>query len=160
MSRPSSSSSDVTRRAVEAVPAEPENEHAKRTEGYRVAGDGVDLDDLSALVADIFTEPRSEEYRADQRRDAADHVYRAGAGKVVKSKLTEPAAAPYPVRFYRVDKQRDDSRIYAVGGKFRALSHSAGNYRCGGCAENKVEYEYGRAGEAAVCGGGYKCFEG
>ena len=57
-----------------------------------MAGDGVDLDDLSAFVADIFTEPRSEEYRADQRRDTADHVYRAGAGKVVESELAEPAA--------------------------------------------------------------------
>ena len=117
-----------------------------------MTGECVDLDHLAVFITLIFSETGSEHRRADQRRDTADHVDRAGTCVVMEPELTQPAAAPDPVRFDRVDEQRDNARVDTVSGEFRSFRHRAGYDGRGGGAENEVEYECGSGGKVAVPG--------
>ena len=144
--------------AVEAVPAEPEDEYAERAEGDGVAGYGVDLRDPAFLVGNVFAYARAEDGRADERRYAADHMDRAGAGVVMEAELTEPAAAPDPVGLDGIDDEAYHGGVDAVGGKFRSLGHGAGDYRRRRGAEDEVENEIAGAGKS-LRGGGYELLE-
>ena len=104
----------LRRRAVEAVPAEPENEHA---------------------------EARANHLCANQRAQTADHVNRARTGVVVEAQLCQPAAAPDPVRLNGVNQRGDDSGIHAVGEELRAFCHCAGDDGRRRRAENEVKDE-------------------
>ena len=129
-----------SRRAVEAVPAEPQDEHTQRTECDIVTRERADLD-LAVFVLFEFADTCAEDLCADQSRDTADHVNRTGAGKIVEAELTEPAAAPDPVRLNGIDDGGDNAGIDAVGQEFCALRHRAGHDRGGRGAENEVEHE-------------------
>ena len=112
------------RRAVKAVPAEPEDEAAQSPQGDGVAGDGVHLLDLSLLATYILAKPRAHHYGPDKGRDAAHRVYGRGAREVVKAQIYQPAlAVPDPPGFYGVDEQGDDSGIDAVGHELCPLGH-------------------------------------
>ena len=87
--------------AVEAEPAEPQDEHAQRGEGQVVAQDGPGL----AVLA-VLADAGPKDLGADQRADAADHVHGSGTGEVVEAQLSQPAAAPDPVAGDGVDEQR------------------------------------------------------
>ena len=88
--------------AVEAEPAEPEDEHAQRREGQVVTQNGLGL-----AIGVILADPGAQHGRADQGAHAADHVNRRGAGEIMEAKLAQPAAAPDPVAGDGVDKQGD-----------------------------------------------------
>ena len=110
--------------------------------------ESADLDDLAVFISLEFADTRAEDLRADKSGDTADHVDRAGACEIVEADLAEPATAPDPVRFDRVDDRGDHARVYAVGQKLCTLRHSARNDRSGCSAEYEVEY---KAGEVEVC---------
>ena len=126
--------------AVEAVPTEPEDKYAECAERDVVAGECADLD-YSVFVYLEFTDTGAEDLCADKSGDTADHVDRAGAGEIVEAHLTEPAAAPDPVRFDRIDNSGDNTRVYTIGEEFGSLSHCARNDGRCGSAEHEVEYK-------------------
>ena len=134
--------------SVEAVPAEPQNEHSESSEGYGVAGNGVDLCYLAALVLNILADTGSEEGSAHKCSDTADHVNGAGACIIVEAELRKPAAAPDPMGLDGIDEKGNNRGINAVGRKLGAFGHGARNDGCGGGAEHKVEYEGGGVGKA------------
>ena len=103
------------------------------------------------LVLVELADTRSDHCCTDDSTDAADHVYRAGAREIVETELHQPAAAPYPVRFYRVYHKADNARINAVRQELRALCHCAGNDSCRSRAEHEIEHE-GRPVEMRVVG--------
>ena len=74
-------------RAVEAVPAEPENKDAQSAQRDVVARKRVDLDDLSILVLRELSDPRSQHGGADQGADAADHVDAVGSREIMEADL-------------------------------------------------------------------------
>ena len=113
-----------------------------------MTGDRVDLDHLPGSIRNVLSDSRSENYRANQRRDASYHMNRAGAGVIMKAELTEPSAAPDPVRLDGIDQQTHHTGVYAVGGEPCPLRHSAGYNRRGGSAKNKVEHEIARVGKS------------
>ena len=129
--------------AVEAEPAEPEDEHAQGGDGKVMAENRPGLSVLSVLA-----DAGSEHLRADQRADAADHMHGRGAGKVMEAHFGQPAAAPDPVAGDRINEQGDRSGINTVGGEFRALRHGAGYDRGGGGAEDRLEDGVGPQGNA------------
>lgn len=108
--------------SVEAVPAEPKDEYAKRTERDAVTGEGVDLYNLAFFVPVELADTGTEQLSADERRDAADHMYRAGACEIVEAELAEPATAPDPVRLDRIDEGGYYCGVNAVGKEFSALA--------------------------------------
>ena len=110
------------RAAVEAEPAEPEDEHAQRAKGQGVARNRARL----AVLA-VLADARAEDRRADERRNAADHVHGGGAGKVMEAHLRQPAAAPDPVAGDRIDDRGDHHGVDAVRGELGALRHRAGD---------------------------------
>ena len=123
-----------------------------------MTGDRVDLCYLAVLVCYVFPDTRTEKRRANERRNAANHMNGGRAGVVVKTDLAKPAAAPYPVRFDGIDKQRNKARINAVRGKLRPLRHSAGyDGRCRR-AEHEVKNK-NTCVRKSVCGGCDKFLE-
>ena len=142
-----------SRRAVEAVPAQPEDEHAQRAQRNGVAGNGVYLDDPAVFVGDILADARPEDDRADQCSDAAHHMDGAGTGVVVEAQAAQPAAAPDPVGLDGVDQQTDHRRVDTVGGEFRPLRHGSRDDGGRGGAEDQVENEIAGVCEAFCRGG-------
>ena len=135
-------------RAVEAVPAQPQDEHAQGAQGDGMTGDGVDLDHLAGGVLDVLANTGAKEDGAYQSGDAAHHVDGAGTSVIVEAQLAQPAAAPDPMGFDGIDEQGNDCGINAVGGELGALCHSAGDDGGGGGTEDQVEHEGGSGGEA------------
>ena len=113
-----------------------------------MAGNGVYLNYLSVDVTLVFARSCAQHDRADERRDTADHMDRAGTGVIVEAEGGKPTAAPDPVRFDGVDKQGNDRGVDAVGGELSSLCHSTRNDGCRRRAEHEVEHEEGRVGEA------------
>ena len=101
------------------------------------------LDDLAVLVALEFTDTRTLHCCTDQGCDTADHVNCAGTCEIMETKSREPASAPDPVCFDRVDHCGDHTGIDTVGEEFCTLCHGTGNDGCGGGAEYHVEHEIG-----------------
>ena len=66
-------------------------------------------------VAAVLSDARSEDFRADQGADPADHMHGGGSGKIMETHFGQPAAAPDPVAGNRVDKKRDRGGVDAVG---------------------------------------------
>ena len=127
--------------AVEAVPAEPEDEAPQRAHGQGVPGDGVDLD-AAVLFPGVLTDPGAQHPRADKGSQSAHHVDHRGAGEVHIAELDQPAlAVPDPPGLDGVDHRADDAGVHAVGQEFGALRHGAGDDggRCG--AEHQLEKE-------------------
>ena len=137
--------------AVEAVPAQPEDDAAQAAQRQAVAGEGIDLDHFAVLILYILANAGAEKLCADESGDAAHHVDRAGAGKIMEAQLGKPTAAPNPVGFDGVNQSGDYSGVYAVREEFGALSHGPGYDRGCGCAENKIEYKV-RPVEAFITG--------
>ena len=59
----------------------------------------------------------------------------------MEAQLAEPAAAPDPMCFYRVDQQADDTGINTIRGKLCPFCHSTGHDGRCRCAEHQVEYK-------------------
>ena len=110
------------RRAVKAVPAEPKDKYAERTERNVVTRKSADLYDLAVFVPLEFADTRSQNLRADKRRDTAYHMNCAGACKVVEAERAQPSAAPNPVRFNGINHSGNYAGINAVGQKNFVLS--------------------------------------
>ena len=121
--------------AVEAEPAEPQDENAQRHGGQVVAGDGARR---ARLV--VLANAGAEHPGAEAGRDAADKVDRRGTCKVMEAELRQPAAAPDPVAGDGVDDQADRGGVAAVGAELCALGHRAGNDGGGGRAEHRLEH--------------------
>ena len=143
-------------RAVEAVPAQPQNEHAQRTQGNGVSRNRVDFDHVPPLIPDILSNSGAEEDGSHQSRNPAYHVNGAGTGVVMESLPEKPAAAPNPVRLNGVDNQGDDCGVKTVSGEFCPFCHGSGNDGGSGSAEHQVEHKCGRARKASVGGTGDK----
>ena len=124
------------RAAVEAEPAEPEDEYAQRTGGQVVAGDGVGL---AVLV--VLADAGTQQGRAQHGDDSADVVDGCRTGKVVEAHALEPAAAPHPVAADGVDHQRNGCGVDAVGFEVGALGHGAGDDGGCRCAEDSLEHD-------------------
>ena len=122
------------RTAVEAEPAEPQDKAAESAEGQ-----GVTRDRASLAVLGVLADTGTEDSRADQSGNAADHMYRRGACEIMEAKLCEPAAAPDPVTGNRVDDCRNNHRVNAVCRELGALCHRAGNDGSGRRAEHGLE---------------------
>ena len=129
--------------AVEAEPAEPENEHAQRGESQVVAQNRLGLS-VSAVLAD----PGAKHLGADQGAYAAHHVDAGGTGKIVEAQLTEPAAAPDPVAGDGVDQQGNGGGVDAVCAELGAFCHGTGDDGGGGGAEHGLENGVGPQGNA------------
>ena len=124
------------RAAVEAEPAEPEDEHAQRTGCQVVAGDGVGL-----AVFVVLADAGAKHCGAQQGDDAAHIVNGCGAGKIMEAHALQPAAAPHPMAADGVDHQRDHSGVNAVSFEVGALGHGAGDDGGGRCAEHGLEHD-------------------
>ena len=92
-------------------------------------------DCTSLAVLGVLTDTGTEDSCADKSCDAADHMHRRGACKIVEAKLCEPAAAPDPVARDRVDNCGNDHRINAVCRELGALCHRTGNDSRSSCTE-------------------------
>ena len=94
------------------------------------------------LLAEL-ADTGAKDLGAHQSGDAAHHVNGAGAGKIVEAQLSQPAAAPDPVRLDGIDQGRDDAGVDAVTQEFGTLCHSAGDDGRRSGAEDQIEYEVG-----------------
>mmetsp|Transcript_54472 Transcript_54472/g.133155 ORF Transcript_54472/g.133155 Transcript_54472/m.133155 type:complete len:376 (-) Transcript_54472:64-1191(-) len=144
------------RPAVEAVPAEPQNEGAKGHQSGIVRGHRVNCpsDGIEAPLA------RPERDRAHKPRPATDSVHDArasevdhtvgllveaddGAGVAVgvgaRAPGREEAGAPHPVHNDGVDEGGDEDRVHEVGLDLAALRHGAGHDGGGGARERPLE---------------------
>ena len=135
------------RRAVKAVPTEPKNKRAERTQGNGVTGNGVDFRHFAALIFGIFPDTGAQENCADEGGDTADHMDCRRACIVVETKSRKPAAAPNPMRFNGINEQGNDRGINAIGNKFRSFRHRARNDGRRRRAEHEVEHEGRRSRE-------------
>ena len=70
----------------------------------------------------------------------------------MEAELGEPAAAPDPVSGDRIDQERDQNGIDAVGGEFRTFSHRAGDDRRRGRTEDGLEEEVDQRRIACIAG--------
>ena len=130
------------RSAVESVPAEPKDEYAERTDRKAVTEDRIDFGHLAVLVARVFADTGSEDRRADERAQSADHMYYGATCEVDEAEVKQPSvAAPYPARFDGVYDQAYDRAVYAVSGETCSFRHSAGHDRRRRSTEYEVEEE-------------------
>jgi len=129
----------LCRRAVEAVPAEPQDEHAEAAQRNVMTGERIHADNLAALILGELADARANHLCANQRAQTADHVNRARTGVVMEAQLCQPAAAPNPVCLDGVNQRGNDGGIHAVGEELRALCHCAGDDGRRRRAENEVE---------------------
>ena len=75
----------------------------------------IDLDDLSGLVFGELSDSRPQDRCADQRANSADHVDAVRTRKIMEADTCQPASAPGPVRFDRIDHRGDDCGVDTVG---------------------------------------------
>ena len=80
------------RRAVKAEPAKPQDEHAQCRKGQVVSENRARF-----AIFIVFADTRSEDLRANESTDAADHMYCRGTREIVETEGGKPAAAPDPV---------------------------------------------------------------
>jgi len=85
---------------VEAEPSKPQDEKTDNCESQAMAGNCLWL---SVFV--IFSVTGSKYNSSGQSRPTSDRVNNGVAGKVHKTKVGQPAAAPYPVTYDRVNKE-------------------------------------------------------
>jgi hypothetical protein len=125
----------VERRAgIEAVPTEPENEHAHRDQRHAVPADRI-----GRAILIESSETWTEHPSSDEGRDAAHRVDDRGAGEVVKTEARQPAATPDPVADDGVDESRDEEGVGQVRNEFGALGHGTGNDRRHRPRENSLK---------------------
>ena len=130
-------------RAVEAIPAQPQDEYAQAAQRQVVPGESIHADDLAFPIRGELANARAQHLGADQGGNAANHVDGAGAGKVMEAQLCQPAAAPDPMRLNGVDQRGNDCGIDAVGEELGTLGHGAGHDGGGGGTEHQIEHETG-----------------
>ena len=131
------------RAAVEAEPAEPQDQHAEADERHRVARDRPRL-----AVGAVLAAARAEQQQARERARGADQVDDRRAGEVLHAAadLAQEAAAEDPVRAERVDDRREHDGVDHVRDELDALQRRAPDDRQGDGAEHELEqHERGRA---------------
>ena len=128
---------------VEAEPADPEEEHAERSEDERVAGNRIRL-----AVGTVLSDTRAERDCASERDPSADGVDDRRAREVVEAEGLDPALrrlarerAPHPVAAYRVDDSRHDHRVDEIALELDAFRDCARYDRRGGRGEHRLEEE-------------------
>mmetsp|Transcript_4171 Transcript_4171/g.13191 ORF Transcript_4171/g.13191 Transcript_4171/m.13191 type:complete len:706 (+) Transcript_4171:117-2234(+) len=139
VAREAAVASDRERRdAVEAVPADPEDERAQG-----LVDDGLLGQALLPVAA------RADERGADERRDAAGHVDDAAAREVDDAAVADEAVAapgrelaragPAHVDGHGVDEARDDDGVDDVRAELAALRDRAGDDGRRGAGEGPLE---------------------
>mmetsp|Transcript_54471 Transcript_54471/g.133147 ORF Transcript_54471/g.133147 Transcript_54471/m.133147 type:complete len:356 (-) Transcript_54471:181-1248(-) len=146
------------RPAVEAVPAEPQNEGAKGHQSGIVRGHRVNCpsDGIEAPLA------RPERDRAHKPRPATDSVHDARASEIdhaiglrvvakdgtcvtvrirASTPSREPSCAPHPVHDDGVDEGGDEDGVDEVGRDLAALRHAARHDRGGSSSESPLKEE-------------------
>src|SRR5215203_3775502 len=108
-----------------------------------------------AAIVVVLDETGAEEKRSCEGRHRAREVDDRGAGEVLHPELGEPAAAPDPMSYHRVDEAREHDREDDVDGELGPLEHRAPHDRQRDRAEGDLEEELGRErdlrpGEPAV----------
>ena len=126
-------------------PAHPEDEHAERSHRQVVAGDSPTL-----AVGRILADTGAERNRTDQRQHATHAVDDRRTGKIVETKVCEPAAAPGPVAFNRIDQQRDDRTVDQIHRELRPLGHCTAHNRSRGGAEDRLKDQEALHGQVTL----------
>ena len=129
--------------AVEAEPAEPQDEHAQSAQGQVVADDGAGV---AVLV--ILADAGTQEGGADGGAHTAHHMDRGGTGEIMEAQLAQPAAAPDPVAGDGIDESGDAEGVDAVGDELGALRHGAGDDGGSRGAEHGLEDQEREQGHA------------
>mmetsp|Transcript_110644 Transcript_110644/g.356975 ORF Transcript_110644/g.356975 Transcript_110644/m.356975 type:complete len:332 (+) Transcript_110644:568-1563(+) len=127
--------------AIEAVPAEPQDEGAQDDQRQTVRGEGLTNVGVKATVA------RANNNRANECSDTAAHVDDTAAGKVqeagrvdvVVSAPREPAIAPSPVHNHRVDPGGHDDSEDRVARELHTLGHATADDGCSSGTEGPLE---------------------
>ena len=120
--------------AVETEPAEPQDKHAGSQRGHVMAGNGAGL-----TVLGVLADTGAQHSGADAGGDAAHHMHRGAARKVMEAQAGKPTAAPDPVAGNGIDHHRNQRAVQAVGLEVGALRHRAGHDGGGGGAEHGLE---------------------
>lgn len=122
--------------AVEAEPAEEEEEDADSGEGHAMAEDGADF-----AVGEVFAIAWAEDENGCKCGVTAEGMDEGGAGKVSKAHLVEPAAAPFPGAGEGVNEAHKECGADHEGSELDALSHSTRDDGCRGGSEHGLENE-------------------
>ena len=94
---------------IEAVPAKPEDEAAQGTDDNVMSWNCV-----RGAVFIVFAKTRALHPGTDQCAEAAYHMDGTGTCEIMEAHLREPAAAPDPVCFNRINNGRNDAGINTV----------------------------------------------
>ena len=124
-------------RAVEPIPAEPQNEgtHSRQ-------GDVVPQDRPGIALFIILADAGPQQDGPNEPRDAAYHVNDSGAGEIDETQFGQPALGiPHPTGLNGVHHSGNDSGIDAIAGEFGAFRHGSGDDGGGGSAEHQLEEE-------------------
>jgi hypothetical protein len=124
------------RAAVEAEPAEPEQERADGGQRQVVAEDGS-----HAAVGVYLPRRGSEKDGHHQRAPAAHGVDEGRAGEVVEAQLLEEAAAPHPAARDGVADADEERREDEEGAELHAAGHGARDDGRGGRGEHGLKEE-------------------
>ena len=135
--------------AVEAEPAERQDQGSEHDHRNVMAGDRVGRTVLVELA-----DPRAENDRPGQGRDAAGHVDDRRTGEIdvsvaqaeVRAQVGQPAAAPDPAGVDRVDEHREEEAVDHERGELPAFGHGAGRDRGGRVHEDHLEEEHRQDG--------------
>ena len=137
--------------AVKPEPGEPEDEHAQGAQGQTVTGNGVD-----GAVLVVFADTGSQQISAYQGSGTAHAVHRQAAGKIMKTHLGQPAAAPDPMAADRINQGADHTRVDAIYRKTGTFRHGAGHDGGGGGAKHGLENKIRHAGISGAIITGHK----
>ena len=101
-------------------------------------------------VRGILANPGSECDRTDKRQHTTHAVDNRRTGEIVEAQLAQPAAAPGPVTFDRVDEQGDESAVNQIHGELGAFCHGTAHDRGGRGAEHGLEDQETLHGEVTL----------
>ncbi|MNI41351.1 hypothetical protein D3C73_956020 [compost metagenome] len=122
---------------VESEPAEPQNDYTEYSEHLVVAWNN----NRFALFIEL-AETRLKQDGRDYCRRCTCKMDYSGTCIILHAQFSQPAAAPYPVSYYRVDyngEQNSEDDIYA---KLSAFSHTTGYDGQGNRCKSHLEQEF------------------
>src|SRR5690606_23868283 len=125
--------------AVEAKPAEPENEGTQGSHGQVCTRDCVDL-----TLGAVFPCTRTQYQHASKRRNRTGKVHNARACIVAVTQLIKAEhrlTTPRPASFHWIDESSHDDGKAEEGKELHALGHRAGDNGHGCCNKHHLEEE-------------------